>query len=541
MANKRNYKKGSKSNYRSVNREKDTNKKNDENKSRKGQKTYLNSIEGSPNDVSWYKKLPAIFNKATNVTWYNQLGSNFSFMTRSRGGLIDDIYPGYDTVPGILSLNMFTGPGTVRDPSDPMNISAISLFEYVRKALNKPNPDYEQTDLAMYLYAVMDIYAQYCNIMRAFGIVNLFDADNMYVPYALAEAGYGWNRNTFNYVVNNRANLLLRFDELIYKASWLFLPTNFTLMERQAWMFTNIFRDGGRTKSQFYIHRKRVDWLWDETTFDEGSSLQPLKHDDMTLVEMLDRFNTCIEAIRNSSSARIMQSDLRKAFENSSSWDMATTDPNYTVSFTVSDEVLSQIENATLTGDIIDFTNYNTWVRQSVDTNTLYHFPVCNEEIMSAAMRAWEITADPVINMHKQDPTPDDLMVATRNTVYVDLDEETETIIGVQYASDFMMSCDAYTYNYGDFSELQKIHFGPGVDRFDMQGCKAIATWFTFDWAPRMVLTVNNSNNVPVIYPLVEWDNYTAISREVVNNLHKVANFSMWYSETLGSWADASV
>lgn len=513
-----------------------TKDENFDRKSQDGRKKYLAAIAGGQNDPSWYSKLPSIFNKATNFSWYNQLGADMRW--------VEDIHPTVDSeykqVPGLLVLDTFTGPGTTLDVNSPMSIAAITLYEYVRKSLNKPNPDYEAPDLMMYMYAVVDIYAQYCDIMRAVGIINMFDVDNLYTPRSLLRGIYGFSDSEINNIIANRANYLLAFDSLIYKASWLFLPTSFSIMERQAWLFSNIFKDGNRTKAQFYAHRKVVDWQFDEVTSDNGSMLIPRERNyaNNTFEQMLGNFDMSIEAVRMSSSCRIMQSDLRKAFEGSSSWDLAASDPNYITPVVVSDEVLMQIENAIILPDLSNFNTESLWVTQDVNHGVITHGPTINfedpePEIEVAAGILLE--TKPIVNTHLESPSKDDIMVATRNLVSGKLDEHND--IAVYYASDFIVGAHMITStNENDPGRL--INFSSFIEESGL-GMRTLAKYYAFDWAPRLFMY--DAGEPIMVQPITEFDNYTVIDRLNLENLHKVANYSMWYSSELGNWASVTV
>lgn len=511
---------------------------------------YVNKAAGRENDASWYNQIPTLVDNAANISWFNQLGAQPDLNTQlgpryveGEDNLVVGLL-GFNSLPGIMAFDTVLTPGTTSSAKDPMNIASINLYEYVRKALNKPNPDYEAQDLTIMNYCIMTIYAHYANILRAFGITGNWDMENLYTPLSLMRMAYGWKKDDYDEFISNRANYLSRFNQLIYKASFLFLPTSFKLMDRYAWLFSNIFRDHHRAKGQYYIHSMYGSYYWDESDPSVGSKAKYFSVGEtgdaggrrQTMKNMLDTFDDLIERLRNSSSVRIMQSDMRKAFEDKQAWSLAYADDMYTVPIVDSDEVLMQIENLTYLNKWDAYRDKD--IVQNVEENGLIYAPYNPDD---ASVELYKVV-NPAINIHMDNASKDDIMVATRQKLGGVI--RSDNHVAPFLPSDFVVK-GRVLYAPADTNETPQVSYvneiinadGPSFDDIRYLGLGQ-----SFDWAPGTILA--STGFEPGVGPEVviegfttEWDNYTVIGTDVLNRLHTVALLSMWHIGEFGAWS----
>lgn len=491
-----------------------------------------------PNDASWYKRIPNLAEDSTKISFFNQLGRAIDLQ---RGTNADPQF----TVPGVMGLDTYTTPGTNTTVNDPMSYSNIVFYEQIRKALNKIPTTYDTPDIYIMAFAIMDVFAQYCNIVRAFGILNMYDVNNVYLPRALMKAGYGWSESTFDAAIRECSNLLEYFNKTVTYASFLYLPAGYTMLDRYGWLFSNVFKDSHTNKAQMYIHRKKNNWGWNEESLETGSAcFTEFVPDDRSLGAMIDKFRECCQALQNSTSVRDMQADMRAAYENVPSWKMETITLDYVVVPTVSDEVLMQIENSTPVPAFEDVVKLEDFVvRQDVDLNITIFDPKLQyegtNETIKTVLESFSKQGY-LINTHLDNPGMDDILVATRDMVVsAQTDPNTDTYrlyTGSDFIGNITMvtnpdTLEAIVINgYIVFDDINYIYDA---------ALKNLVSYNCFDWAPRILLVAGAEDSYidSKCYPTVEFDNYTTIDKTRMLNLHITCLLSMWYLDQFGNWS----
>lgn len=209
---------------------------------------------GSQNDPAWYNRNTRLIQDAAKIPFSNQLGALVDMGETLQTKVPGTNYVSSFSVPGVMALKMMNVPGIATTASDGPNLAAAGLFQFIRKNLSTV-ATYAAADVMMYVLGLDSIYSQYANIARVFGIVNAYSSINLYMPDALLRAGYGFSAGEWGIIRMNLNNYRSRFNNLIYKASSLYLPTDFTITSRHAWLYSNYFMDGASAKAQLYIHR----------------------------------------------------------------------------------------------------------------------------------------------------------------------------------------------------------------------------------------------------------------------------------------------
>lgn len=490
---------------------------------------FVNEQFGKDNDVSWYKNLPTLFDLSTNISTYFRLGAPMS------------IYNGEISAPGIMTFLTITVPPYSENVTDPASVAAIGLYEGIRRKLNKPISNYEPADLFMMQFAISDIYAQYSNILRAFGIVNHWDVNSEYLPKDLIRALYGHHDNPdafFTSIVKGGADALWRFNQLIVRANqFLFMPVDFKFAEKAAWTYSQIFTDSDTRKAQIYAHRKFGYWYFDETTYNTGTACifdGQLEYN--TIDDLLDVFEGCIEAIRNSSAVRDMTADMRQTFGDENTMKLALADSQYTVPLNYNEEVLNQLhnmdvmrggwQNIKLDGTPLE----DVSVTQDPNTNAVVFIPKIGEVVPTSF-------GNKLYNFHKNDVTQDDVMIAGQLKFTTDL---------YRYETG-----DAHVYKGFGSNVVLGIHTiqTPGTEPVEFIESSSTTTNITntlvmqefFDWCPFVTQysslgTVNDPN--PVVATVCgDMDNYGAGTPDQLTQMLTTANLSLWNIPETGNIA----
>lgn len=544
---KRDYKRGSRdgSNER---KQKDFSKKSD----------YANEYVGEENGPEWYNVLRTLIKDVTMIPFNTQVGTRAPYINSS--GLPN--HPNYinDAVPGVLALRYLTIPGIATTASDGVNIAATGLFQKIRKGLSTV-ANYASADVMMYVLGEDGLIITYNTILRAFGVLPVYSSLNynynstLFAAMGLTEAD----------IADFKANYSVyraRFNNLIYKASTIYMPSGVSIIDRHAWLFSNYFIDADSPKAQIYVHVPEAHWVIDETISENGTALRPVRVDTTKkrwIPAMLDIFESQIEAFRNSDSLNKIAADMKRSLELNS-WTLPYCDEQYVVGPTYSKEVLSQIENTTILPEI-DFDDPNVAssfdILQSVDKNIIEFDPIwkvstgtlLGDAVGGVNLQAWH--DQNLINMHWNNPSSDDIAVATRNMVNF----EKEPFVGPgganyvqlsQTGSDICVGMELLKFTTRDgISKTPMTRFNWMVNDDSVTALNnflypdTLKDYVSFDWAPIIYIgqQVTKSGEYNLVYEmsaLCDYDNYTFIDPDTLSRIHNNIIASMWSVPQLG-------
>lgn len=375
---------------------------------------------GSENDISWYNKVTDLYEPATNVS------------IQPVTGLPINITQGL-SVPGTYAT--YWAPSLGVPDLQALNQIKESLYSYVVHA-NSRNTSYDANDLVLTFIGGGQVFSYLATLLRAYGCMSNFSATNKNTPQELLTA-MGFDYNDFK---DNYPNMLFEINRMIVASRQLWVPSHFTFVTRWFWMNSNIYMDANSQKAQYYMHVQNYYWMYSEDASVNGTCLIPVSYQGSTPVgpndpyqasaygvsaslymqtvnsssavlcswkNAVDFFWKLLNPLVNSTYRGVMMGDILKAYGPNDLFSVATIDANYSVIPVYSEEVLMQIENAT-----INRRYPNMAIFQNQDKNILEPVAVYrSDDILSM-----DIFIDqPVLNFHKQGgPTKDDLMIATR-------------------------------------------------------------------------------------------------------------------------------
>lgn len=489
---------------------------------------------GKSNDPAWYNKQSQLVKDVTAIPFAYQLGKPVQVEINPQGITAD-----FD-IPGVMAISTIPVPGVAQSASDGVNLAATGLFQYIRKNLST-YASYAPADVMMCVLGIDNIYALYSHIKRAFGMANLYSSVNLYYNKRLFETIYSFSDATYKEFINNINAYRGRFNNLIYKASALYLPTDFTITARHAWEYTNLFIDGDSVKSQLYAYTPAAIYMLDEKISDQGTALTPAilsKHTNggaefvCSMELLLTYFDQAIEAYRSSDSMNVIQADMRRAFEGRQYYGLTYLDENYMVLPVKSAEVMSQIENTKIFPDLnFGLTDEATksWnITQSVNHNTLTFTPSWTvEQMIEEHMNGY--MGGLILNFHWDNPSQDDILVATRNLGVV---IENGPIRQLRTCGvDVIVGCDMCTGNV-----IQPVDSGvllnTSISRSDL--AKILRQWAVFDWAPILWLATDETGDS--VEPICDFDNFTVINPDLLTRMNDNILMNMWSIPQLGTF-----
>lgn len=565
-------------------------------------KADIKGIEG-PNDPSWYARSEALLKDSASFPYANPAGTRVRLGSSS---FISGSNP--YTNPGIMVIDWSPVIGVSSTQIDAPTIAANEQYTFLRSN-SSGAPSFEAPDLMMYELACDSNCIWFSKLVRLYGTLNLNPVDNRYQPRYLVEAqGFDYDS-----LIGQLANLRYQINHYAFQLGRLCVPNDITLITRHAFMENNVYLDSETSKSQMYLYNSIGGYVYREKdegkpgylhymTWREmalnGATDSPLRESKlMNLDDIINVCNALFLPIMLSEDFDEVASYIRKAYGMDKLIKFATVGENYLVEPKYEKEILMQIENAQAWGmplissGLLSTDDSYSWdITQNADiessgagsiiqqpwvyasngpaASTVFNgklpyyqdwtfgYPITNYQLLQLQN---------VINMHIDNPTPADSMVATRLKSNIgqwygrrwstEADGEGTCAIahiqtcGSEIVHRFRIS--TILYNQGTFTtsaSLGKIDFLTAVggaigmtSDITMDGItSSILTMISnFDWHP--ILYVGNGTNAgfasssnPIDFMGLcgDIDNIAVIGANQLEKLNDVALYSMMASPT---------
>lgn len=389
-----------KSNPKSKSRKPRTNKYNNT----KDTKYSEDAVKDTNNDSSWYTNNGQLTHDAGTYSFNNAIGArirNISMLPPDDEAYVDM------SMPGIMTIRLIPSVGKSTDAFTPINVASRAIYDKVNYK-NSRNFSYEAPDLMMYLCSIASAYSYHAYLSRIYGVLNTFSQTNRYIPDALVKA-MGANPSDLR---KQMADFRYYINYFARKVNTFVVPVGISFFEQAYWMYSNVYMDADSIKAQLYVYAPFAFWRYNETGTEYGGSLVPYTISNAwttgaSLNDLIDFGNNLLEPLFRSQDINNISTDVMKAFEN-----QIITLPDITSDFAVvpvyNPEVLTQIHNAYAPGDIA-LTQGRGAVTQDPNDGTLRYTLLTNSDRVKLHAHA-----DILIDMPMDNPSPEDVAVATR-------------------------------------------------------------------------------------------------------------------------------
>lgn len=532
----------------------------------------------TPNDPAWYAHNKQVVVDFASLPFGNPLGSKLP---------ADVTTPfGYGSIAGIMTL--YYGPtlGVVDDENDAVNVAMRNIYSYVRHA-NSGHANYDAPDMMLYLLAMDSIYMYHAWLKRLYGQLMLATTYNRYYPKALIESE-GVDYDDLQSHISDFRGYINMFATRIGSMA---VPNSMSYMARHTWMTTGLYVDDPSTPKaqtykyvpayylQFYLQEESSNYvgaLRYVTPNMNSLGIINTGSAKTTFKQLVSFGDSLLAPILANEDMNIMSGDILKAFGNNGIVQIMGITENYMILPEYSAEVLSQIENAsvycgTLTGGVTQTTAVGTGYLVSqpkVQLRSDYSYGDGWISGQSAALTASQIgqfitpvSGTRLFNMHHQDVTPDEVMVASRLLNNVTATGAVGQVVEGRLfvtlplttcGSDVICSANIwqFSYNAGEdgkqlmlvnnpFSTIMPIvvnwpsTLSASVLRAMRQRDAYIAQVTQFDWHPFVYpcyLSAANGSVVSDIYApnclVADIANYSTISEGNLSNMNDIALLS---------------
>lgn len=393
------------------------------------------------NDISWYSKNPELLQQAGNLSWGYKLGLPVNYTNENFMFKVLDNKP-LTRVPGFMFVGVIPGPGVTADSdtfqeSDAVNLAAKDQYAYIRYA-NSGHANYDPQDLMLYYLAWDEIQMEIYDAMRAYGIANITNLQNRYMPRALVQA-LGWD---YEAIVSDRANFASKINSAIARIGAFPVPKGMHYFSRHEWLFSNLFTDETSLKSQIFGFKKVMYRVFEHNDGENGGAL--ISHirpgaTGKTLLTPTAWFNGILEMINriaDSEDMGIIMGDILKAWGTENCMTIDYMSQDYICKPAYDETVKCQFENmyihASLLSDPYSETSerkgievYNIRQNPNIDMGRIVYKPYIKQLSIYASpdfrptddreFNAINPTSgNAVLNIHKDTATVEDTVYATR-------------------------------------------------------------------------------------------------------------------------------
>lgn len=480
------------------------------------------------NPVSYYTKFTTFAQDAANLPFSLPVGAPISLDFKA----INDEFSTTLHVPGVMRLAYMPTVGISKDFTSPINRSSIRFYTYMRSN-QKASASYDHQDITMMMAAMDSCYMFHAMCRRLYGIVRDFTPVNLYYAKALCGACGG----IYDDLIDNLQDFRAWINQFAYNLGQYAMPKGMTFFDRHQWMAEGIYVDSKTEKAQTYIFVPDGFWKYDNTV-STGSQCVYVPYlergidtpKQYTTKELMEFGDSLLNAISNDADFAVISGDIYNFYGGDVN-QLPYVDENYQVLPTYDEVVLSQIENATIMG-AVDQDNQVISQNPSVNQGAI----LFNPTLMHTN---YQLPA--MLNLHKDHPTPDDVIEATRLLTVCGKDGElltcgTEIIVEVKVLTR-NPATGGFRYNpvAANFAHLDTTVSTSYKDVLNL--LSDVLLMAQFQHAPQFMVTYKKSaEGDATAFELVgtSWDidNVQTIPTDYLNNINVACLLSQFEVET---------
>lgn len=483
------------------------------------------------NDPAWYNLNRDLVNDVASISYESPLTSS---LTTGSTDIATNVKAyratlcGIDFIPSI-GIGGYSGAASASGGSI-ANSAAQTLYAWVRHA-NSGSANYEPADLMMYYLAMDSAYTWYAfgrSIYRAANSALMYDFNFI---QRLGQI-YGVDLNDFR---SNLANFRTFLNIIATQLNQLSVPNSMPYYNRHVWMVSNIFKDHPVKRSAYYCFVPGCYGVYKPAEGRIAFTARPstaMKFSNFSKI-----LNEIVSVLMTDESIGIINGDVRKAYGTDSLFKIENTPADDYVEPFYSEEVLSQISGIVAVGPVTPKT-YD--ICQVPSTGRLYQgtYTTTGEPTVGQSYPTLTtfnntalIRSSFILNMYKDNPTPDDNMVASR--LIAGYNYFTSGSLPIRYVSvagsEFVTTLRLFVGAEDAGGSIVTIYdYCP----FDLSGLNTALP--QMDWFPMFVYVSNPTDATDARLWAGDLCNYAVVSAEVTANMHATAIISEFYIPSKG-------
>jgi hypothetical protein len=519
---------------------------------RKGNKPSNKGYESTKgsNDPKWHAMNDTLLQTATAIPWSWSTGVPITVpgATAIRSGKFN--------LPGICAIRTDSIPGIGDKFSDALNIGARAIYTRLRGQLKSANA-YEGSDVMMYMLNCGDIHQMISWLTRAYNTLPLYSYMSTYVPDTLLRMQNIDPDDLHEHATEFRS----RINQLIYKASQIWMPTGFPYLARAKWMYEHYYSEGESIKDQIYFFTPGIlrKFTYDPERDYAGKleafiPIPPYTDDDhlMTVDNLCNYLDDMIEAMINDSDFQNIAGDLYNCFGSSGVETFALIPENGIEYPIMDEEVLEQIHNLRCTSavarafaDFEDHVDDFSVLQDETDNVLVVHRAFINDiNARTAAERTvlslgfMKDVLDSIITVHK-DPSPVKTMNITRmHNVALSYTENAQTNVynsQIEVAANHVLSIELGIINPDTKNLVVHAFDSNGIKQWDNTikelGVEHLTYMSNFHYFP----LINTTRSTPLLGTYFgEMDIIALLSKVQIQDMNRVDIMSQFAIPEVG-------
>lgn len=525
------------------------------------------------NDPAWYKYNDIIFDDATRISYFNQVGIPY-YPNQHVRIPTTDVYTDFEgaVLPSVMAIgwtpvfgtNAAETLGTV-PANAAINIQAKSMFTALQSKVSSKITSFTASDIAVYLIAIDSILTFYAHCQRFVGLWRHYDVMNTAMPDSFVRA-YNLTPSTMQ-VVTDMPKFISDLNTLGVNLQRLLIPKDLPIFRRHQWLNSNVYMDDTTVKSSYIMYVPKYLWKFSDghAEGDIGSCanmVQVPSFIESGLDGMLSFLNSLANPLLDDQDTFQIISMLIRAMDPRDFYRLSLTPQDYAVEPVFNAEVLLQLHNADVVG-VFEMSDASLKARVAQDT-----FENVRYDLYCPTSIGGHLRGDKMIDMPIDNVTQDLTMVATRFKVTAMPYQATENSKRYQklmsFGSEVLNEMRIlYGYNWGgnvlnDFSihvnAIPMMDGGSGSPQYSFpilqyHHVRQYAMYYKFHYAPMIYLTSDivggssaqgpwNPESAPMDV-FGDLTNYTTISPQTLDRMHRAALLGEWYIPSLISYYPA--
>lgn len=498
------------------------------------------------NDPRWYIPTDQNLKDVATFSFNHPAGYRNGEFTRYTSETVGNFYTNdrSQTIPGIATLTLIPTVGTSSDETSAVNISAMNMYSAIRRA-NSGAKNYDAPDLMSVVLAVGSVYSCISWLFRLYGYTNVYSSQNAYVPRALIEAN-GVNAES---LMLNQNDFRSRLNQLVLQINAINVPKGLPIFDRWFHIYEKCYADSSTPQAQIYqaaprgfLHRRDSDGALTYVPLPYYSDNSLMDYESLIIY-----VNDMINSLLYSEDVGTISGDVLKAFGDSGVYKLPIIPEDYTVVPTLSDEIRSQFENATIIPVNDTYTTYE--IIQNNDkaylvTNLKY---IINSEFVAPA-------SSKLLNFHKSDINPEDVIVATRwipgiiDSTYEEATSQCRvnfSSFGSEIASGLIITTTAISPDNKIVYSKTTVGSGHNLSHYNSDTASTVQNYVlgvlrqtgSFDWFPEVAWFYDSrvpsgsdlvEDIVTFVSAVVDYDRYDVIQRKNIDDLNTTAIFGLF-------------
>nr|UDL14521.1 MAG: putative capsid protein [Picobirnavirus sp.] len=532
------------------------------------------------NDPAWYGVDPRLVLDAASVPFSEPYGSKIDLRPENVPMGLTSITPRQSaisgtalSIPGLCVLDTLPAYGSAVDRLSPLNVAATALYSQVRY-VNNGRKNYDPADLMLYVASVAELYSFLNWVRRIYAMAFIYSQSNRFVGKALLQAS-GINPDD---VVSNLANLRYWINVYTNKISSYAVPADITLFFKRAFQFNAVYieHEGDSIKDQLYFYRPCGFYKFRLDDASRGMlELRyinyPAFNNQLSVQDIINIGEDLLANIWADEDFGLMSGDVLKAFDGKI-LTLSELPPDYTLPVVFDKAVLTQIENSTVQGVLVEdfkdqanITRYytipgDTWkfqpahVYQDKYGNLVSHWMMIDTIDYQTASSASSLypRCQKLINIHEPAGDPAMVIESIQNMtfskpnsqfslfgptgeVYADL--EVGATVVFQVRVHYYAEQNGNTVLVADHVS-QAYNFDPNTGYFNNYSSFRVA-FASFKYLPKLFRYAVVGTELTTINPISNLDTYALIENTQLSRMQEVSLLSLLYVPGVAKFANS--